>query len=72
MAYSDAVEPKTNGPLLSRDTLWAVQDICSREELNSTCPWFRAAAVYSDDEEVRRVLCIESYGKIERTLRCYC
>lgn len=66
VAYgSDGVEPDFDGPL------WALQDICSRDELRSACLWFRAAAAYSEDEEVRRVLCIEAYGKIERALRCY-
>lgn len=58
-------EPDIEGPL------WALQDLCQREELKSACLWFRAAAAYSDDEEVRQVLCIEAYSKIERAMRGY-
>jgi hypothetical protein len=65
VAYGDGAEPDIDGPL------WALQDQCSREELKAACLWLRAAHAYSDDEEVRRKLCIEAYGKIERALRCY-
>lgn len=66
VAYgSDGAEPGIDGPL------WALQDICSREELKAACLWFRAAHAFTEDEDARRVLCIEAYGKIERALRCY-
>lgn len=66
VAYgSDAAEVGIEGPL------WAVQDINPGERVKAACLWFRAAAAYSEDEEVRRALCIEAYGQIERSLRCY-
>lgn len=65
VAYGEDAEPDIEGPL------WALQDQCSREELKAACLWFRAAHAYSEDEDVRRTLCIEAYGKIERALRYY-
>ena len=66
VAYgSDGAEPNIDGPL------WALHDLCSREQLRAACLWFRAAHAYGEDEDTRRVLMIESYGWIERALRTY-
>jgi hypothetical protein len=51
--------------------LWTLQDLCHREELRMACLWFRAAAAYNEDEDVRQALCIEAYSTIERALRFY-
>lgn len=52
--------------------LWALVDVShGSEAVRSACQWFRVAAAYSEDEELRRVLCTEAYGKVERVLRCY-
>lgn len=66
VAYGgDGAEPSIEGPL------WALHDLCSREQLHAACRWFRAAHAYTEDEEMRQVLLIEAYGWIERALRCY-
>ena len=41
------------------------------EAVRSACQWYRVAAAYSEDDELREALCREAYGKIERALRCY-
>ncbi len=53
------------------EVLWALHDLCSREQQQAACRWFRAAHAHTEDEYMRRVLMIESYGWIERALRCY-
>ena len=51
--------------------LWALVDVShGNEKVKSACQWFRVAAAY-DDEEQRRICCIEAYGWIEKALRIY-
>lgn len=64
VAYDDGPEG-IDGPI------WALQDLCSRDQLKAACLWFRAAATYDEDEDERRTLLIEAYGWIERALRFY-
>ncbi len=52
--------------------LWALVDIShGSQAVRAACLWFKAAATCAEEEEVRRMLCLEAYGKIERALRCY-
>lgn len=52
--------------------LWALVDVTHKSQaVKGACDWFRAAAAYQENEELRRALLIEAYGKIERALRCY-
>lgn len=52
--------------------LWALVDVTHKSQaVKGACDWFRAAAAYQEDEELRRSLLIEAYGKIERALRCF-
>jgi hypothetical protein len=64
VAYNDGPEG-IDGPL------WALQDLCSRDQLKAAFLWFRAAHAFTEDEDMRRVLMIEAYGWIKRALRCY-
>ena len=50
--------------------MWALLDLSHRKEaMQAACLWFRVALQSSEDEEVRRMLCQEAYGWIERAMR---
>lgn len=52
--------------------LWALADLYSENDrVIAAGQWFRVAAAYSDDDELRRVKCQEAYGLIESALRRY-
>ena len=60
------------GPEEIAGPLWALVDVShGREAVKGACNWFRVAAAYEGDEEVRRACLLEAYSKIERALRCY-
>jgi len=51
--------------------LWALVDVIhGNERVKHACQWFRIAASYSEDDEMRLVACMKVYGWIERALRC--
>ena len=51
--------------------IWALLDISPSEALRAACLWFKVAVQSGEDEDTRRMLCTEAYGKIERALRCH-
>lgn len=51
---------------------WALIDTSyGSEKVAAACRWFRLAAQSGEDEETRRAMCFEAYGKVERATRCY-
>ena len=50
--------------------MWALADLSPyKERVRAACLWFRVAVQSGEDEEVRRMLCQEAYGWIERAMR---
>lgn len=53
-----------------RPDMWALADLSPyKERVRAACLWFRVVVQSGEDEEVRRMLCQEAYGWIERAMR---
>ena len=63
-------EGRGHGEIDLDGPMWALADLSHRKEaMQAACLWFRVAVQSGEDEEVRRMLCQEAYGWIERAMR---